>query len=143
MYNYLGTPWKTQAVLRNILGSAFSDRPDGLPGNDDLGALSSFVVWAHLGLYPDVPGVGGFALSSPVFPWVSVKLPSGKRLEIAARDASDDRSYAQSVELDGEQWDSPWLPFDKIEHGARLTFELDEQPEPRWGRTPPPRHDVP
>ena len=143
LYDYLGAPWKTQAILPKIVSSAFSDKPDGLPGNDDLGAMSSFLVWAQLGLYPDVPGVGGFALTSPTFPWVAVTLPSGRRLEIVARDAGPDRPYVQSLEIDAEAWDSPWLPFEKIERGARLSFELGAQPEPRWGHTPPPRYFAP
>jgi predicted alpha-1,2-mannosidase len=59
-YDFTGTPWNTQDVVRRILLTLYSDASDGLPGNDDLGALSSWYVWAAIGLYPEIPGVDGF-----------------------------------------------------------------------------------
>ncbi|HEY4789346.1 MAG TPA: GH92 family glycosyl hydrolase, partial [Bacteroidales bacterium] len=67
-YNWTGTPYKTQAVVRRILKEQYSNRDNGLPGNDDLGAMGSWYVWASIGLYPMIPGYGGFSVHSPSFP---------------------------------------------------------------------------
>ena len=83
IYNWTGEPWKTQKVVDDTLTKLFIDAPAGLPGNDDLGATSSWVVLAELGLYPAIPGVGGLTLNTPMFPGVRVKL-GGHALEISA-----------------------------------------------------------
>ena len=77
-YDYAGTPWRTQSVVRRIATSLYSASPDGEPGNDDLGAMSSWYVWAAIGLYPEVPGRAELALASPLFPHVTVSLADGR-----------------------------------------------------------------
>src|SRR5262249_27608006 len=73
-YAFAGAPYKTQAVVQRILREAFIGGPSGLPGNEDLGAMSSWQAWAMLGLYPVIPGVAGVVLGSPTFPKVTIKL---------------------------------------------------------------------
>jgi putative alpha-1,2-mannosidase len=68
MYNFAGAPWKTQRVVHRILSELYSNAPAGMPRNDDGGVLSSWVVFASLGLYPEISGVGGLAVATPVFP---------------------------------------------------------------------------
>src|SRR5262249_3896933 len=67
LYDWAGAPARTQEVVRRIMTEAFEATPGGLPGNDDLGAMSSWYVWAAVGLYPEIPGVAGFAIGSPQF----------------------------------------------------------------------------
>ena len=73
-YDYAGAPWRTQEVVRRIATTLYGPTPDGEPGNDDLGAMSSWYVWAALGLYPETPGRGELVLGSPLFPHVTVTL---------------------------------------------------------------------
>lgn len=82
LYARLGAPEKTAAVVARIRDRAFTDLPSGLPGNDDLGALSSWFVWSALGLYPDLPGQADLALASPLFPSARVHLRDGSTLTI-------------------------------------------------------------
>jgi predicted alpha-1,2-mannosidase len=136
-YNYAGQPWKTQAITRRVLTELFTDTPGGIPGNDDLGATSSWVVFAAIGMYPVTPGVGGFSLNSPLFPNITVRMGrDGKVLKIIGEGASAKRFYVQELRLNGEPYESTWLPFEKIERGATLRFKLGDTPNTRWATQP-------
>ena len=76
-YDYAGAPWRTQGVVRRIVTTLYGPTPNGEPGNDDLGAMSSWYVWAAMGLYPETPGRGELVLGSPLFPHITMTL--GKR----------------------------------------------------------------
>ena len=68
VYDYAGAPWQTQDVVRRIVTTLYGPTPDGEPGNDDLGAMSSWYVWAAMGLYPETPGRGELVLAQPPVP---------------------------------------------------------------------------
>lgn len=136
LYDYAGQPWKTQAVTRRALVELFTDTPGGLPGNDDLGATSSWIVFASLGLYPIIPGVGGFALNSPLFPSAIVRLKGERRLKIVGEGASAATPYVQELRLDGRSYDSAWLPYERLADGATLHFKLGAMPNKRWAASP-------
>ncbi|HJQ31305.1 MAG TPA: GH92 family glycosyl hydrolase [Pyrinomonadaceae bacterium] len=144
-YNYAGQPWKTQHITRRVLTELFTDTPGGIPGNDDLGATSSWVVFAAAGLYPSVPGVGGFSLNSPLFPEIDVRMGrTGRVLKIVGEGAAARAPYVQELRLNGAQFESTWLPFDKFERGATLQFKLSDQPNTSWATQPsaaPPSFD--
>ena len=78
LYDWAGAPWRTQDVVRRALTEAFSTAPGGMAGNDDLGAMSSLIVWFMMGIYPELPGVGGVAIASPSFSSITMHLPAGK-----------------------------------------------------------------
>jgi putative alpha-1,2-mannosidase len=67
LYNYVGQPWKTQQTVDRVRSQLFGPTPGGEPGNDDLGALSSWYVWAALGLYPSTPGTPILTVNTPLF----------------------------------------------------------------------------
>ncbi|QIY69324.1 GH92 family glycosyl hydrolase [Streptomyces sp. RLB1-33] len=87
-YDFAGRPDRARDTVRRALTTLFSDRPDGLVGNDDLGAMSSWAVWASLGMYPQAAGTGQLALAEPAFPSVVVHRPGGPRMGLVAPDAS-------------------------------------------------------
>ncbi|MEU3242274.1 GH92 family glycosyl hydrolase [Streptomyces sp. NPDC006875] len=93
-YDYAGRPDRARDTVRHALATLFADRPDGLVGNDDLGAMSSWAVWAALGMYPQTPGTGQLALAEPLFRTVTLHRPGGPRIAITAPAAS-----ATSVDL--------------------------------------------
>ena len=135
-YNYAGQPWKTQAVARRALLELFTNDPGGIPGNDDLGATSSWIVFAAIGSYPIIPGVGGFALNSPLFPDIKIRLKGGRQLHIVGRGASAATPYVQGLWLNGRPYDSTWLPYERITRGATLRFELGGTPNMKWATAP-------
>lgn len=126
LYAHAGAPWKTQAVARGVT-SLFTPTPDGLPGNDDLGALSGWLVWSMLGLYPITPGAPLYVVGSPVFEHATVHLPGGD-LTIGAPGASFVTKYVRRASLQGEPLDRPWVHHDEFENGAVLRFEMDAVP---------------
>ncbi len=130
-YLWAGEPWKTQEVIDRIRRETFMAKPDGLPGNDDLGATSGVYVWNALGMYPVIPGVGGLALGTPMFPRVTIQLGNGKTLEIVS---AGEGIYVQSVKLNGKPYLSSWLPLSTLSatHN-RLEFELGAEPNKLWG----------
>lgn len=145
-YDFAGAPWKTQEVVRRIQTQLFTTLPDGIPGNDDAGSLSSWYVWSALGLYPDIPGVGGFVIGSPLFSSITVNLQGGQTVQIDAPKAADGNPYVQDMQIDGVPNTGLWLPVSVLlNQGATLTFDLDSKPNPKWGSDPadaPPSWDA-
>jgi predicted alpha-1,2-mannosidase len=136
VYNYVGQPWKTQAVTRRALTELFTPDPGGIPGNDDLGATSSWVVFAAVGLYPIIPGVGGFSVNSPVFPEIDIRLKGGQLLMIKGRGANAKSPYVQELRLNGRPYESTWIPYEAIARGGTLDFTLGPEPNRRWATAP-------
>ena len=100
-YDYFGAPWRTQKVVRQIATTLYSDHPDDEPGNDDLGAMSSWYVWAAIGLYPVTPGSADLAMASPLFPVIVLTLPDHRTLVLHAPKASDSTPYIHSLKVTG------------------------------------------
>ncbi len=99
-YDFAGAPSHTQEVVRRIETQLFTNTPGGLPGNDDAGSLSSWYVFAAIGLYPEIPGVGGFVTGSPLFTTVTIHLAGGHTLQINAPAASDENSEPLRTEFE-------------------------------------------
>ena len=134
-YDFAGAPARTQAVTRRIAATLFTTGPNGLPGNDDSGAISAWLVWADLGLYPEIPGVGGFSVGSPLFPQAVVHLPGGD-LRVIGSGADAGSPFVQSLRLNGVPVTSPWLGYSALRGGGTLTFSLGPRPDPAWGASP-------
>jgi putative alpha-1,2-mannosidase len=109
IYDYAGAPYKTEQVVHELLTSVYSDTPGGEPGNDDLGAMSSWYVWASLGIYPQTPGTDVLALGAPLFSRAEFDIPGRPRVTISAPGASA-TSYVQGVTVNGRPWQDAWLP---------------------------------
>lgn len=135
-YDYFGAPSETQGVVRKIATTLYHDAPVNEPGNDDLGAISSWYVWAAIGLYPVTPGTANLALASPLFPEVSVELPSGHTLVLSAPDASAGTPYVHSLTVGGHVTSDPWLPASVLSSGAELDFVVSGSPDTTWGDQP-------
>jgi predicted alpha-1,2-mannosidase len=130
-YVFAGMPWKTQDVVTRIAKETFKTTPDGIPGNDDLGATSGVYVWNALGFYPAVPGVGGVVLGAPMFDKVVLRLAGGRTL-IVSRQGSG--IYVQKVSLEGAVYSNSWLPIAKLHSGTtRLEFSMGPLPNKERG----------
>jgi predicted alpha-1,2-mannosidase len=125
-YVFAGQPWKTQDVVTRIGKETFKDAPDGIPGNDDLGATSGVYLWNALGFYPAVPGVGGLAIGTPLFNRITLRLAEGRTLDIRK---SNEGIYVKQLTLNGTPYTNLWLPLDKIHSGA-THINFTTQPEP-------------
>ncbi|SFJ81867.1 alpha-1,2-mannosidase, putative [Amycolatopsis sacchari] len=135
LYNALGQPWKTQETVRAMASLVYKTGPGGLPGNDDLGTMSAWYVFAALGMYPQTPSRAEMLLSSPMFPKAWVKRDGGPTITINAPGASASNIYVQNVRLDGRAHAESWLPESVVNRGGEVTFTLGSTPS-KWG-TPP------
>ena len=134
VYNWTGSPWKAQKNMRKVMTASFSNTPKGIPGDDDSGAMSAWYVFAALGLYPEVPGVGGFSVTGPLFPEVSLELGSGKQVTIVAENAGLNRPYVKALKLNGSDCPQTWLSLEELTESNKniLHFEMDEEPAKEW-----------
>lgn len=128
LYNYTDSPWKTQRWTRLILDVWFKDDIFGVPGDEDGGAMMSFVVFTAMGFYPVQPGIPVYTITSPVFEKVSIALPNGNTFKIIANKASKKNKYIQSATLNGKRLQTPWFSHDDIQNGGTLIFEMGEKP---------------
>jgi predicted alpha-1,2-mannosidase len=131
-YDYIGRPYRTQQVVRQVQDQIWTDSPDGLAGNDDLGEMSSWYVWSALGLYPETPGTADLALGSPMFTQAVLTLPSGNTLTINGNGAADNAPYVQSATWNGAAWDNAYAPTGAISGGGTLGFTLGTTANTSW-----------
>jgi predicted alpha-1,2-mannosidase len=136
LYNYAGMPWKTQRRIRELMGMWFDDDPSGLPGDEDGGALCSWYVFSAMGFYPVTPGTGLYAIGSPFFRNIKIKLPDGKTFRIKAVDCSEKNKYIRSARLNGNELNRCWLTHSEIMNGGTLVLQMDEKPNKNWAIDP-------
>jgi len=127
LYNYVGQSWKSQKWVREILNTMYSDKPDGLCGNEDCGQMSAWYVMASLGIYPECPGSNQFVLSSPLFEKSVIRLCNGKKLIITANDPLKN-IYIEDVYFNGKKMNSTFISYDQLIQGGNLKFVLSKQP---------------
>ena len=130
VYNWVGAPYKTQKTVNRILNEQYSSRIDGLPGNDDLGTMGAWYVFACIGLYPEIPGVGGFAVNTPIFERVKISLPKG---DILITGGSEKNIYTHSLKLNGQKCKGTWIDWRDLENGATLEYKTSARPNKQWG----------
>jgi predicted alpha-1,2-mannosidase len=132
LYDFAGQPWKTQQLVRQVLNSIWRNAPDGMPGNDDLGEMSSWAVFASMGLYPEIPGRAEFVLGSPLFTHIVIHRAAGD-IVIHAPAAQQDAPYVTGLKVDGKADTKTWLPESFAAHGGTLDFDLSKTPNTSWG----------
>lgn len=142
LYNYAGKPWMTQKRIRTLLNMWFRNDLMGVPGDEDGGGMSAFVVFSQLGFYPVTPGMPAYNIGSPLFTDARIDLGNGKFFEIKARNASTENKYIQSATLNGKPLDRPWFTHADIAEGGVLEVEMGPKANKQWGiLVPPPSAD--
>lgn len=139
LYNYAGRPDKTADIVHLILEKAFSDTRAGIPGNDDSGAMSSWLIFSTLGIFP-IAGQDVYLISTPSIPDASLDLGNGRKLRIVAKnlDLNGLNRYVQSATLNGIDLPNAWFRHSQIKDGATLVLTMGSAPS-KWGTaTPPP-----
>jgi predicted alpha-1,2-mannosidase len=136
IYNYLGAPWKTQKRVRMLLDTWFTDTLLGMPGDEDGGGISSFVVFSMMGFYPVTPGIPIYDLASPVFDRITIQLHNGKALTIVCRNNSRDNKYIQSIRLNGKPLQQVWFRHADIANGGQLELQMGNTPNTELGSRP-------
>jgi len=134
LYNYVGAPWKTQKRIRLLLDVWFQDNIFGIPGDEDGGGMTAFVVFSMMGFYPVTPGIPVYTIGSPVFEKVTINLENGKKFTILAEGASKKNKYIQKAFINGREIDGPFITHEQIMSGATLELILSELPNKEWGK---------
>lgn len=153
-YYFAQAPSRTQEVVRYIQTFLFKNSPDGLPGNDDAGSLSSWYIFSSIGLYPMIPGVGGFVISSPLFSSVILNLDDANNIEINVEELKDNATqssnvgpyvkgptyiqnliYVHSLNINDNNTTSLWISWNEIKKGAVFDFTLSNVAS-KWGSNP-------
>jgi hypothetical protein len=130
---YTGQPWKTQDIVNRLRTQVYTDSPSFVNNNDDLGALSSQLVWSMMGLFPAYPGSATLVVNGPEFPDLLVHLPSGNALTVVAEGASATSPYIQSFQVDHKATTKLWLDPSILDAGGRLDFVMAATPNTTLG----------
>lgn len=133
LYNFAGQPWKTQKRIRKLVNEWFRNDLMGVPGDEDGGGLSSFVVFSMMGFYPVTPGKPVYSIGSPWFEHVTIYLDDGNTFEIEAQGASPEKKYIQAAKLNGQKINEPEISHKDIESGGKLIFEMGPKANKQWG----------
>ena len=133
LYNYAGTPWKTQELVHRICNDFYKNSPDGLIGNEDCGQMSAWYIFSALGIYPVTPASGVYILGSPVFPKTTIALENGKTFIIRAINVNEHNFYIQSVSLNGKPHVKTFIRHEDIMNGGELIFNMGPSPNKAWG----------
>lgn len=139
IYNWMGKPHKSSALINRILNELYHVATDGLPGNDDMGTMGAWYVFACTGLYPMIPGVGGFTLNTPIFEKVVYHLPNGK--DVVINGGSEKNIYTQSLKLNGKPHDRAWVDLKDLTSGAVLEYKTGSKPSAWATTTLPPSYE--
>ena len=133
LYNFAGEAWKTQALVRKIMAEQYSEKPDGLCGNEDCGQMSAWYVMSAMGFYPVTPGTEYYVTGSPIFDKVTLNLENGKTCVIEASNNSSDNMYIQSATFNGEPLLQSYILHQSIIDGGHFVFEMGPEPNKDWG----------
>ena len=124
LYDYVGAPWKTQKYIHSLIDTYFIDSYLGMPGDEDGGGMSAFVVFSMMGFFPVTPGTTNYAIGSPFFEKATLHLPSGKSFIIKAKDISKENKYIQSARLNGQPLSKPFLTHEQLMAGGTLELQM-------------------
>jgi len=134
MYAYSGQPYKIADKVRYINNELYTDKPDGLSGNEDCGQMSAWHIFSSLGFYPVNPSNGAYVFGSPLFDKASIALPENKKFTIIAKENSDQNIYIQSVELNGKDYKYSYITHKDIVQGGELIFNMGPKPNKNFGK---------
>ena len=129
LFSYFkGEEWRTQKLTRELLAKHFTTRPDGIPGNDDVGTMSTWAIFSMMGFYPDCPGVPEYTFTAPVFDKVTIQLDpkyyKQPQLVIEAEQADNNKAYIQSIEVGGKKLKSFRISHEDLVNGGTVKMVL-------------------
>jgi len=132
-WNYAGQPWKTQSMVRKIMYEMYTDKPDGLAGNEDCGQMSAWYILSALGFYSVCPASDHYAIGSPLFEKAVIHFENGKSFTITSTNSGKSNSYIQSAKLNGVPYSKSFLKYDDVINGGNLDFDMGSKPNKQWG----------
>lgn len=132
LYNYAGQPWRTQKRIHNLLKQWFRNDLMGIPGDEDGGGLTAFVVFSQIGFYPVTPGLPMYVIGTPTFQNAKLDIGNGKTFEVSAINYSPENKFIQSAKLNGKEWNKSWFLHDELMQGGKLELVMGKHPNKKW-----------
>ncbi|SDP90781.1 alpha-1,2-mannosidase, putative [Mucilaginibacter sp. OK268] len=132
LFNAAGRPDLTQKWCRDIMLSRYKNLPDGLPGNDDLGAMSSAYIFNAMGIFPVSPGKPEYAIGAPLFQSITLHLQNHKTWVIEAKNQSAGNKYVSALTVNGKAYEQLVLPHATITGGGEMQFTLNNNAYNSW-----------
>jgi predicted alpha-1,2-mannosidase len=133
LYNWSGEPWKSQYWARQVMGRLYSPTPNGYCGDEDNGQTSAWYVFSVLGFYPVCPVTGEYAIGSPLFRKLNIKLANGKHLTIEAPENNNQNVYVNKLSLNGRIYPKNFFEHKELQNGGSITFEMNSKPNMQRG----------
>lgn len=127
LYTLVGQPWKTADRIKEILHTMYTDQPDGLSGNEDVGQMSAWYVLSSFGFYQVEPAGGKFVFGYPNFDKVEIAVPAGKFV-IERENKGQQNNYIQGIVFNGTEYKKPWIEYADIMKGGELKFLMGDEP---------------
>lgn len=127
LYTLVGQPWKTADRIKEILHTMYTDQPDGLSGNEDVGQMSAWYILSSFGFYQVEPAGGKFVFGYPNFDKVEITVPAGKFV-IERQNKGQQNNYIQGIVLNGTEYKKPWIEYADIMKGGELKFLMGDEP---------------
>jgi predicted alpha-1,2-mannosidase len=134
LYNYAGVPEKTADKVREICTTLYSNKTDGLCGNEDCGQMSAWYVFSSIGFYPVNPANSEYVIGSPLLNEASLQLNNGKVFKVVAINNNEKNKYIQSVKLNGKTYNKSFITHTDILNGGTLEIVMSNKPGNVWGR---------
>lgn len=132
LYNYAGEPWKTQKRINTLMEQWFRNDLMGIPGDEDGGGMTAFVVFSMMGFYPVTPGMPMYVIGSPMFERIDITLGPNKTLRLACINYSPEHKYIQSMKVDGKPWTRSWISHDELMNAKRIEFVMGRNANKQW-----------
>jgi predicted alpha-1,2-mannosidase len=136
LYDYAGTPWKTQFYVAKILNELYNNSSSGYSGNEDCGQMSAWYIFSAMGFYPVNPANGIYAIGSPILSKATLDMENGKTFTVTAKNVSKSNVYIQSVKLNGKTYHKTYITQNDITAGIKLEFTMGPKPNKSWGIRP-------
>lgn len=128
LYNFINKQFKTAEKVNHILTTQYSNKPDGLCGNDDCGQMSAWYVFSALGFYPVNPADGKYYFGTSSLQKATFKLDKGKQFVIQYHGAGKRAIYFNKMMLNGKQLKSTYLNHADLFKGGRLDIYRSAKP---------------
>ncbi len=132
LYNYSAEPWKTQKRIHSLIDQWFRNDLMGIPGDEDGGGMTAFVVFSMMGFYPVTPGLPMYVIGSPMFENTYINLGNNKTLQLRCINYSPEHKYIQSMKVNGKTWNRSWISHDELVNARVIEFTMGKHPNKKW-----------
>lgn len=134
LYAYAGQQWKSAELAHQAMTTYYTDAPNGLCGNDDVGQMSAWYVFSSMGFYPANPMDGKYVFGTPLMKSAKIALTNGNSFEINVKNQGKDNIYIQRVTWNGQAYNKSYITHDTIIQGGKLEFEMGSKPNKKFGQ---------